>query len=89
MTTERIEVRVDEKIKARAEKTSTMLGFKSLNEYVVSLIDEDATQVIKENENIQIHDSRFDEFMAACDKAPAPNQALVNAAKFTYESDIE
>lgn len=89
MTIEHIEVRVDETIKLRAEQASALLGFKSLNEYVISLIAEDATQVIKEHENIQIHNSRFDEFMAACDKAPAPNQALVNAAKFTYESDIE
>lgn len=89
MTTEHIKLRVDEKIKVRAEKASALQGFKSLNEYVISLINEDAKQVIKEHETIEIQDSAFDEFMTACDKAPAPNQALVNAAKFTYESDIE
>ena len=89
MTTEHIKIRVDEKIKLRAEKASALLGFKSLNEYVGSLMDKDATQVIRENENIQIQDSRFDEFMAACDKVTAPNQALIDAVKFTYESDIE
>jgi len=89
MASEHIEVRVDETIKLRAEKASALLGFKSLNEYVISLIDEDATQVIKEHEVMQIEDSRFDEFMAACDKVQAPNQALIDAAKYTYGSSIE
>ncbi len=89
MASEHIEVRVDEKIKVRAEKASVLLGFKNLNEYVISLIDEDATQVIKEHEIVQIQDSFFDEFIAACDKVPAPHQALRDAVKFTYESDIE
>ncbi len=89
MATARIDLRLDEEIKAKAEKASTLLGLKSLTEYVVRLMDEDATQVIQEHESIQVKDSVFDEFMAACDKAKAPNQALMNAAKFTDESGIK
>ena len=89
MATARIDLRLEEEIKAKAEKASALLGLTSLNDYVVSLIDEDATQVIKNHEVMQIEDSRFDEFIAACAKVQAPNQALIDAAKYTYESSIE
>ena len=89
MATARIDLRLDEEIKAKAEKASALLGLKSLTEYVVRLMDEDATQVIQEYESIQVQDSVFDEFIAACDKARAPNQALIDAADFTDESGIK
>ncbi|BCL73925.1 hypothetical protein TUMSATVNIG1_59100 (plasmid) [Vibrio nigripulchritudo] len=89
MATARLDIRLDEEIKAKAEKASALLGLKSLTEYVVRLMDEDATHVIEEHESIVVKDSAFDEFMAACDKAKAPNQALLEAAKFTDESGIK
>lgn len=46
MATARIDIRLDEEIKAKAEKASVLLGLKSLTEYVVRLMDEDATHVI-------------------------------------------
>ncbi len=89
MATTRIDIRLDEDIKAKAEKASALLGMKSLTEYVVRLMDEDATQVIAEHESLTVKDSVFDEFIAACDKAVAPNQALLDAVKFTQESGIK
>lgn len=89
MATTRIDIRLDEDIKAKAEKASALLGMKSLTEYVVRLMDEDATQVIAEHESLTVKDSVFDEFIAACDKAAAPNQALLDAVKFTQESGIK
>ena len=89
MATARLDIRLDEEIKAKAEKASALLGLKSLTEYVVRLMDEDATHVIEEHESIVIQDSIFDTFMTACDKAKAPNQALLEAAKFTDESGIK
>lgn len=88
MATARLDIRLDEEIKAKAEKASALLGLKSLTEYVVRLMDEDATQVIEEHESIVVKDSIFDEFIHACDKAKAPNQALLEAARFTDESSI-
>lgn len=52
-------------------------------------MDEDATHVIEEHESIVVKDSVFDEFMVACDKAKAPNQALLEASKYTDESGIK
>ncbi|AIS58212.1 MULTISPECIES: DUF1778 domain-containing protein [Vibrio] len=89
MATARLDIRLDEEIKAKAEKASALLGLKSLTEYVVRLMDEDATQVIEQHESIVVKESVFDEFMMACDKAKAPNQALLDAAKLTNESGIK
>lgn len=52
-------------------------------------MDEDATHVIEEHERIAVKNCVFDEFMAACDKAKDPNQALLEAVKFTDESGIK
>ncbi len=89
MATARLDIRLDEEIKAKAEKASALLGLKSLTEYVVRLVDEDSTHVIEEHESIVVKDSVFDEFMVACEKAKTPNKALLAAAKFADESDIK
>ncbi len=89
MATARLDIRLDEEIKAKAEKASALLGLKSLTEYVVRLMDEDASHVIEEHESITVQDSVFDEFLAACEQAHAPNRALSDAAKFTDESGIK
>ncbi|NRB41427.1 MAG: DUF1778 domain-containing protein [Pseudomonadales bacterium] len=82
MATARLDIRLDEDIKAKAEKASALLGLKSLTEYVVRLMDEDASQVIAEHEGITIENNAFDQFLEACDNAKAPNKALLEAANF-------
>ena len=89
MASARLDIRLDEEIKAKAEKASALLGLKSLTEYVVRLMDEDATHVIEEHESMVVKDSVFDEFMVACEKAKAPNKALLEAARFSDESGIK
>ncbi|KAB7691765.1 DUF1778 domain-containing protein [Plesiomonas shigelloides] len=88
MATARLDLRIDEDIKAKAEKASALLGLKSLTEYVVRLMDENATKVIAEHESITINDDIFDQFIEACDKAKAPNDALKAALSFTKEKGI-
>lgn len=89
MATARLDIRLDEEIKAKAEKATALLGLKSLTEYVVRLMDEDATQVIAQHESIIVKDDIFDAFVAACDQAKAPNKALLDAVKFTENSGIK
>nr|WP_235621254.1 DUF1778 domain-containing protein [Aliivibrio fischeri] len=89
MATARLDIRLDEEIKAKAEKASALLGLKSLTEYVVRLMDEDSTQVISEHESITVEANVFDQFMAACDEAKAPNKALLEAAAFTKNGDFK
>ena len=83
MATARLDIRLDEHIKAKAEKASALLGLKSLTDYVVRLMDKDATQVIARHERVEVRDDVFDQFMLACEQAKAPNPALKQAFDFT------
>lgn len=89
MATARLDIRLDEDIKVKAEKASALLGLKSLTEYVVRLMDEDASNVIAEHEMMVVEGNVFDQFVEACDKANKPNAALLAAAAFTKESHVE
>jgi len=86
MATARLDIRLDKDVKAKAEKASALLGLKSLTEYVVRLMDENATQVIAQHESIVVKDNIFDQFILACEKAKDPNKALIEAASFTQEN---
>jgi len=89
MATTRFDMRLDEEIKARAEKASALLGMKSLTEYVVRLMDQDAKQVIAEHESIIVKDDVFDRFMSACEKVQKPNKALRDALAFSKDHGIK
>lgn len=89
MATARLDLRLDEKIKQKAEKASALLGLKSLTEYVVQLMDEDATKVLAEHESMVLEDDVFDRFMAACEKVEKPNQALLEANEFAKAQGFE
>ncbi|MRI34905.1 DUF1778 domain-containing protein [Endozoicomonas sp. OPT23] len=89
MATERLDLRLDEEIKAKAEKASALLGLKSLTEYVVKLIDEDSTQVIEQYESITFDDDLFDRFTNACEQAKVPNDPLKEALAFTEKKGVK
>lgn len=89
MATARFDMRLDAEVKAKAEKASALLGMNSLKEYVVQLMDENATRVIAEHASIVVEDNIFDRFMLACEAAAKPNQALLDAANFTKEHAIK
>ncbi|MEW8001110.1 MAG: DUF1778 domain-containing protein [Candidatus Thiodiazotropha endolucinida] len=88
MTTSRIDMRIDNEIKAAAEKAAALLGTKSLTEYIVRLIEKDARRVISEHESIVVRDDLFDRFMSACKAAEAPNQKLRDARDYAEERGI-
>ena len=85
MATARLDMRLDEEVKAKAEKASALLGLKSLTEYVVRLMDDNATEVISQHESIVVEDDVFDRFMQACEENRKPNKALRDAVKFTKQ----
>ena len=89
MATTRIDMRLDKEIKAKAEKASALLGMKSLTEYIVKLVDDDATRIIAEHETITVENNIFDRFMSACNKTRKPNKALLDAAIFTRKQGIK
>lgn len=85
MAISRLDMRIDENIKAIAEKAYALKGMKNLTEYVVKLIEEDARRVIKEHESLTLDDNAFDRFILACEKAKNPNESLKRAAKFAKD----
>ncbi len=89
MTIARFDMRLDEKVKAKAEKANTLLGMRSLSEYMSELLDRDATEVIARHESITVENNRFDQFMTGCEKADRPNAALIDAAEISKESGIQ
>ena len=88
MATSRIDMRIDDVVKAAAEKAAALEGMKSLTEYVVRLIEKDAHRVIREHESIVVKDDVFDRFMSACTAAEAPNEKLHKAAAYADERGI-
>jgi uncharacterized protein (DUF1778 family) len=89
MATARMDLRLDKKIKEKVEKASALLGMKSTTEYIVNLMNENATKVIAEHSNMTVKDDIFDRFMDACSKAGKPNRALREALTFTKKQGIE
>jgi uncharacterized protein (DUF1778 family) len=89
MATTRLDMRLNKEIKAKAEKASALLGLKSLTEYVVKLIDDNATQVISQHESITVENDIFDRFMSACEGARTPNKTLLEAAAYTKKQGIK
>ncbi len=89
MATARIDMRLDQEIKEKAEKATALLGLKSLTDYIVNLVDENATKVIKEYESITVKDDVFDRFMTACENTKQPSQTLRDAVAFTREQKIK
>lgn len=83
MATTRIDIRLDETVKSKAEKASALLGSKSLTEYIVRIMDERSSQVLSEYERMTVSDDAFDRFARACGKADEPNEALRAAADYS------
>ena len=88
MATTRIDMRVDETIKAAAEKAAALEGMKSLTEYVVRLIEKDSQRVIREHKSITLEDDVFDRFIRACDAAQTPNKKLREARELARQKNI-
>lgn len=89
MATARMEFRLDKKIKAKVQRASALLGMKNSTEYIVSLMNDNATKVIAQHESMTMKDDIFDRFMNACTKARKPNKALLDAATFTKNKGIK
>ena len=88
MATTRIDMRIDETVKAAAEKAAALEGMKSLTDYIVQLIEKDAQRVIKAHGMIVLKDNVFDRFIQACDAANTPNKKLREAKSFAKRKGI-
>ena len=57
----------------------------SNTEYIVKIMDKNASKVIAEHESITLKDDIFIQFMAACNQAKKPNDALKSALKLSRD----
>lgn len=89
MATARLDMRLSPEIKAKAEKASALLGVRSLTEYIVRLIDENSTKVIRQYESMTVENDIFDNFIQVCEEIQSPNKKLVDAAAFTKKQGIK
>jgi len=85
MAATRLDIRINEDLKARAEKASVLMGLKSLTEYITRIMDERSSEILSEYEQISLADDLFDRFSRACDRAAEPNEALRAAADYTKQ----
>ncbi len=84
---ERFEFRTNSSIKEKAKKASVLLN-KNLTDYLIDLIDRDATRVISDHQNTVLENDIFDCFMEVCSNPPRPNQALIEALRNTRRKGL-
>lgn len=78
---ERIEFRTTATVKALVERASAARGV-SKTEYLSELIERDATEVLKRQQEITLTNSQFDNFMAVCqDESLMPGPRILEAAR--------
>lgn len=80
-TSARLDLRIDPAIKELAARASALTGSHSLSEFVIQAIREKSVRVIEEAEVYRLNSQSFDAFVAACEAAPAPNEALLSAKR--------
>jgi len=76
-------------LKLKLKRLLRLLGVRSLTEYIVKLIDEDSTKVIKQYESMTVENDVFDNFIKICEDLHAPNKKLADAAAFTQKQGIK
>ncbi len=89
MATARLDMRLNKEIKTKAEKASALMGLKSLTDYIVNLINNDADRVIARYESMTVKNDIFDRFIDSCEKAENPNKNLADALAFTKAQESE
>ncbi|MCK5786253.1 MAG: DUF1778 domain-containing protein [Candidatus Sabulitectum sp.] len=89
MATARLDIRLDDGVKRKAERAAALLGMRSLTEYIVKLMDEDSSKVISEYEELTLGNDSFDKFMEVCEAASEPVEYLRKAALTAKKSGIQ
>jgi uncharacterized protein (DUF1778 family) len=78
--TERVEARFPADIKALAERAALASGC-TLTDYLANLVRSDAPQRLKAHCEIELTNQQFDNFIKACENAPAPSKKILDAAR--------
>jgi uncharacterized protein (DUF1778 family) len=76
----RIDFRLKKELKELIDRAATLTG-KSLSDYAVSVLVDDAKRVVDQNSMLVLSNRDRDTFLAALDADPEPNEALKKAAR--------
>jgi uncharacterized protein (DUF1778 family) len=79
---ERIDMRVNAETKLLAERAAAALGCASVTEYLTRLIHDSAPEVLQQRAAINLSNTQFDRFIAACqDENATPSRRILEAAE--------
>ncbi len=84
---ERLDLRIDPEMKELLKRAAAVTGG-SMSDFVLKASLESAEKVLKRHSSIMLQNRAFDDFIAACEQAPEPNQNLKNALTLARESGI-
>lgn len=61
-----IEIHLDTETKQLAERTAATMGYATLTEFFIYLIQNHAPQVLQEHSHIQLSHAQFEQFVEVC-----------------------
>lgn len=77
-----IEIHLDAETKQLAERTAATLGYATLTEFFIYLIQNHAPQVLQQHSHIQLSHTQFKQFIEACRTQNTVPARLKQAAQF-------
>lgn len=89
MPSARIDLRIDSEYKLLLEKAAVLSGAKSLTDYIMETIIPVAERDVASANSTELPTAKFDAFIAACEQAEAPNEALKDAFKASKAMGFE
>lgn len=84
----RVEMRASKAQREILDRATATCGL-SMTDFVLNAALDRAAEVLEQNSKITLKNEEFDHFIAVCNEAREPNQALMNAFKNAKERGIE
>lgn len=84
----RVEMRASQAQREILDRATATCGL-SMTDFVLNAALERAREVLEQSDKITLKNEEFDHFMAVCNEAREPNQALKNAFRNARERGIE
>lgn len=88
LATTRLNLRIDPQLRCDIERATSMVGTRSVNEFVAQALREKTRAVLQMHNRILLDNQVFDEFFAACEQEKVPSQGLHDAARLTDKLGI-
>lgn len=81
--TARLDMRIDPQLRADVERAATLMGARSLSEFVTLALREKTQQILESHERLILSNQAFDDFFTACTLDSQPSKSLQDAARET------